>query len=355
MDSALIEFSDQIAGLFGNEPEFPTEAVPRRSARRARTAASPSSRPAPAPAPQPATAAPITNANQIVMPSITWDWPTATSGTISLQEYLFADSVPQSIAGATEYAASADSFSTSYRTFLEFIDAKKFPSADMLAEAKRKIALPAGDPSISSTVPPGWTKVTRAGVQRWAPIWTTSKSPSAWLNTVLANPSGQEKSITVPLRSNSSQEEFLTIGSTGSGDQASVPGAGTAFNKVVVSAKAWGQIAIYPGTWFNSGMLKLGKKYVVDADSFFGPSGILRGRVSAFVVAYDAKFDFESTKPLAANLKSAITGGKNLQAFGVPVTPDTPATAASQNSVVLKSTSAKPTIVLAILESFATG
>jgi hypothetical protein len=92
--------------------------------------------------------------------------------------------------------------------------------------------------------------------------------------------------------------------------------------------------------------------YVPNRDAFFGPTGMLRGRVSAFVVAYEAEFDFSSSAPVDATLANALAGGDQLQAFGVPVSAAGKIAAGQQTSIVLKSTVQDPVIVLAVLERY---
>ncbi len=304
------------------------------------------------PMPMAAQPAPITTSSQIVIPTIAWDWPVATSGSIAVEQFQFADFIPQSTSEATEYAASSDSFSSNYRSFLEFIDTGKFPSQQMLADAKEKIRIPQGDPSTSSSVPPGWTKITRAGIQRWAPIWGLSRSAQDWTSGVHSGAISNPGSVVVELENARNGNEVLKHKVAGTAAFQSLPGAQAAFQRVTISAKAWGQIAISPGTWFNSGLLRLGEKYVDDPEVFFGPTGLLRGRVSAFIVAYKAEFDFSSTTAVDTQLAGALSDGEDLQAFGIPVEATGPISAEQQTSIRLKSTDPAPSIVLAVLERF---
>lgn len=345
MQSALDEFAEKISSLIAEQdaPAMRKRSVPRSFA------------PSAAAAPAAAAPAPVTGMNQIILPAITWDWPVATAGSISQEQFQFSDTIPQSVQKATEYAPSAGSFSVNYRTFLEFIDAGKFPVPALLNRAKSAISEPAGSAAGSTNVPPGWTRVTRVGIQRWAPIWTLSRSAFDWTSKVLSGAISNPGSFVVDLRNTAGGDEVLTRTITGTGATGPVPGADGVFRQVTISAEAWGQISIHPGSWFDSSMLALGRNYVPDADTFFGPAGLLRGRVSAFLVAYKAEFDFAPEKPVDAQLANVLNQRDDIRAFGVPVASDAAVNAGQQATVRLKSTSSAPAIVVAIIERFGTG
>src|SRR2546427_9035283 len=94
----------------------------------------------------------------MLMPVTAWNWPDPVTGTMADAQFLFADTVPQSAANGALYQASGRSFSQGYKTFLQVLEACKFPYQSMLAGALQKMAAPPGDPAYSPT-PVGWTKV----------------------------------------------------------------------------------------------------------------------------------------------------------------------------------------------------
>ena len=114
---------------------------------------------------------------QMLMPVTAWNWPDPVTGTMADAQFLFADTVPQSAANGALYQASGRSFSQGYKTFLQVLEACKFPYQSMLAGAMQKMATPAGEPAYSPT-PVGWTKVYETGYLQWKPIWTLPKSSS---------------------------------------------------------------------------------------------------------------------------------------------------------------------------------
>lgn len=297
--------------------------------------------------------APITNPSQVVIPVIAWDWPPAMPGTITSEQFRFADMIPLSTQSKTEYAPSSDSFSSNYRAFLDLIDDKKFPWPSLLGSAKAKISVPSGNPPDSPS-PPGWTKVLTAGIQRWAPIWELSESAYDWKSKVTSGAISNPGSIVLDLRTGGANTNVLQQKIFGTETLQPLAGSAKAFETIKISAAAWGQVAVYPGSWFDSSMFKFGKKFVVNPTSFFGPSGLLRGRVSAFIVAYEVKFELTAAVPVGASFASTIARGKNLYAFGLPVElpPSGPIPSGQETSVHLSSMSQEPSIVAVIIESY---
>lgn len=188
------------------------------------------------------------------LPNTPWDWPHNT-GSMAPELFRFADTIPASITPNTQYAPSSDSFATNYRSFLEFIDARRFPDPAALATAKACI-------------------------------------------------------------------------------------------------RAWGQLALATGSWYNSALMQLGRPYVPNAGTFFGPGCLLRGRVSGFLAAYQAKYRYAAPGPIGARLATDLNRAGRISAFGQPVALVGPPVRADQAEVLLASDAASPVIVAALLEAF---
>jgi hypothetical protein len=255
----------------------------------------------------------------MLMPSTPWDWPEAITGTATDAQFRFADAVPQSTGNGELYLPSSRSFAQGYRAFLEFIPSARFPSPDLLASARRSAALPAGNPVIDPT-PAGWTKVTTAGYAQWQPIWDIPISAAAWMVAVAAGSINNPGTLRLALNTQTSPGEpippHLSAQDTSGADLALPP---TQFDTVDITAACWGNIPIYPGSWFDASMLMLGKSFVPDPSVFFGPGGLMACRVSSFYVALNPKFDFTSSGPITASLPIALAKADAILAMGVPV------------------------------------
>jgi len=286
----------------------------------------------------------ITN-GQLVYPSLSWDWPVVTVNTISESQYNFSDTIPKQVQAEVIYESSADSFSSNYRMFLDTINEESFPYPKALTDARKLMTAP--DPEATSA-PEGWTHVSVAGILRWRPIWTLSTSSYDWQNQVKTGAVDNPGSIEID----------LTETPTGVLDAASDVNVNTgllkhlneSFTTVTMTAKAWGQIVVHPGAWYQASMLKMGRDHLPNPDDFFGPSGLLRGRVSTFIVAQDVTFSFSSNEKLTKDDKPTMSNADSLRVLGIPSKLST-AIPANDHAMQMKADSQLPIIVAAIVES----
>lgn len=296
----------------------------------------------------------LTTPNQVMIPSQSWDWDPVTIGYVSDDQFLLSDLMPLSNKPNTLYSPSAKSFSTNYRTFLEFIDARRFPAPSLLSKSKADIAEPTGCPSAGNT-PDGWTKVNIAGIDRFKPIWNVPIESSKWKLDVDNGVISNAGTIFINLKNSDDVSEaasIITLVENTTGHAPLEPiDEGREFEQVEINAKAWAQIPIAPGSWFNSSIISLGKPYLREEsmNSFFGPNGLLSCRVSAFYVAAQPKFTFYSTSPVKAAI-DAISDTKELQVFGMKAT--VVKRSSNEKSVELEVQSNNPSIVAVALENF---
>ncbi len=291
---------------------------------------------------------PITNDAQVILPTRSWDWPNANANSTPYAQFQFADTIPKSIAGGQEYAASSDSFSSNYKTFLEMIPVDKFPSSSMLQTAKENVAKPTLSPD--GTAPPaGWCKVKRSGVYRWAPVWELSISSSDWFNKVQSGEISNPNSFTIDLTSRAERDTYLTS-ANGSALLPMTSPTGLDFESITISADCWGQVSILPGSWFNSAMIKLGKTFLSDQEVFFGDDGLLRGRVSTMFVAYKVSFKLNSKTTISEAVQTQLDQAKDPQIFGQSVAKKSGGSA--EKSVTFSSINQGASIVAAIIESY---
>jgi len=287
---------------------------------------------------------------QLLQPAALWNWPDTAIGTISDAQFYFADTVPQSAVSSALYEASSRSFSAGYRVFLSSIDTLRFNSKypQLLEAARLKAEPPKGDPA-SVPTPPGWTKLTGAGISEWKPLWSLQPSATAWTNSVATGEIDNPGTIRLRLAGASPG-----LGPDGAGLQIQHPGGHSLstppFETVEIKARCWGRVAIYPGAWFDAAMLKLGKPYVNAAADFFGPDGLLACRVSTFYVALEPEFSYSCPTPVTPQVREALASATTVRAFGVEVHPaDGPVEA---TTIKLVTGVQVPVIVAAVLDVF---
>jgi hypothetical protein len=301
-------------------------------------------------APMAARAVPYAGPTQMLLPNTPWDWPHNT-GSMAPELFRFADTIPASITPNTQYAPSSDSFATNYRSFLDFIDARRFPDPAALAAAKACIRVPDTDPA-SSPAPPGWTRVSIAGVLRWKPVYEPSDSALDWTQKVQSGQIHNPGSFVLKMHTPAGASGVLDLALGGATIQPALTAAQPGTWSVTVSARAWGQLALATGSWYNSALMQLGRPYVANAGTFFGPRGLLRGRVSGFLAAYQAKYRYAAPGPVGARLAMDLNRAGRISAFGQPVALVGPPVRADQAEVLLASDAASPVIVAALLEAF---
>ncbi|WP_414573057.1 hypothetical protein [Nostoc sp. CCY 9925] len=265
---------------------------------------------------------PITASNfQPLNPTIDWDWNPVITGTTSKEQYEFCDHMPQSCKPGVQFSASAKSFSENYQSFIYAL-APSFQPEETLKEIKLKLQPPPGNPADTIYVPDGWTKVTDgAGILRWRPDWSISANPRDWVKRIEAN---SDKSVTIDLtslvsdESNSNNEQLLKYQSV-NGQWYSLSIQPGEVQSILIYAEALGRIAIQPGAWYNSAILGLGKNgpFISNYQSttFFSDSGLLRCRISEFVVAYKPKLTIHISNSLIERYKELLSAIK-LQVAG---------------------------------------
>ncbi len=256
---------------------------------------------------------------QMLMPVTAWNWPDPVTGTMADAQFLFADTVPQSAANGALYQASGRSFSQGYKTFLQVLEACKFPYQSMLAGAMQKMATPAGEPAYSPT-PVGWTKVYETGYLQWKPIWTLPKSSSEWSAAVAVGTIANPGTLRLNLNDTSGagpQAPASLQALDASGRVLALPAA--SLETVTITSECWDQVPIYPGSWYDASMVALGRGLVPDAGVFFGPAGLMACRVSTFYVALKPRFDFTAAAPIPASLRQTLDEADTVQAMGVTV------------------------------------
>lgn len=312
---------------------------------------------APAAAPAGGGALPLTGRNQPMIPAIDWDWDEADSGQIAPEQFSFADAIPQSVAAGSEFAASSGSFSQNYRLFLNMIDEATFPAPADLAKARQLIAEPSGSPA-EGGAPPGWVRIDSAGILRWAPDWSTSDSCERWTLRARTDARQPPVTITIPLSNGQAAGSLIAERNAPGRAASNAPGSAAAvlagFETLSVTATAWGKIIFSPGAWFTSGMIALGKAYVQKPFVFFGPAGLLRGRVSAFYVGLDVSFSLSGQSALSESGRQSISADPELQIMGVAVTLDRSLSSldAATPELTYRQSQSTPQIVAAEIEVF---
>lgn len=301
---------------------------------------------------RPGAASPPLVRGQMLMPVTVWNWPDPVTGTMANAQFRFADTVPQSADNGSLYQPSGRSFSQGYMTFLQVLEACKFPYPSMLASAMQKVAPPAGDPA-SSPTPAGWTKVNDTGYVRWRPIWTLPESSSDWRAAVAAGTIANPGSLRLNLNDTSGagpQAPASLRALDADGHALALPAA--PLETVTITAACWDQVSIFPGSWYDASMVALGRNLVPDASVFFGPNGLMACRVSSFYVALRPSFDFTAAAPIPASLRQTLDEADTVQAMGVTVRRSRGDGGESQ-ALRLENTDPAPVIVAVSLETLA--
>jgi hypothetical protein len=287
---------------------------------------------------------------QMVMPAVVWDWADPVAGTATDAQFRFADTVPQTTADGALYLPSSRSFSQGYRAFLECIDATKFPSPALLSRAMQSAALPTGSPA-SEPTPPGWTKVTVAGYAQWSPIWDLPNCAAAWVTAVANGSINNPGSILIALaEAGTADRATLPLLSARNSSGAALVLPTASFTSVRITAPCWGQIPIYPGSWFDPAMVALGRPCVPNAAAFFGPAGLMACRVASFYVAWKPIFEFSANEPVSKALQQTLASASSAQALGVSVQASA-ASGSGGNALRLMGTDVSPVIVAVVIEA----
>ncbi len=258
---------------------------------------------------------------QLVMPTIAWDWPPASIGMMTNNSFEFADGMPASCQSEVIYQPSADSFTDNYRSFLALVKGSNQALTRMIRQARRKIAIPAGNPANDPT-PSGWTIAKINGLIRWRPVWNFSDTAHDWLQKVQSGRINNPGTITIKL-DNQNQPSDLLVTKKSASSRSEPVNSKLNFTQVVIEAKSWGQISINPGSWYDSAILALTASELSPElhNTYFGHNGLLSCRLASFYVAYQIKVTFHGQGIDPALLNSLNDNSNQILALGVPVKP----------------------------------
>jgi hypothetical protein len=235
---------------------------------------------------------------QALDPAIAWDWPYAGPSQISLQQWDFCDTQPASDVAGQYFVSGTGSFSEAYRTFLDLIDARKFAPASMLTSAREAAAIPTTPPS-SGVGPPGFIVVPNSGgVYQFKPEWQVSMTPTQWA---------------IDQSSGFQFEGGALSGFFGGTPQIAALDARRRDASLTISNPA--RVMVYAGDWYKDSIVRLAANGPFvgarPARDVIGPSGILRFRITEFLVASEfvatATFDDADAHALVTQLASVPT------------------------------------------------
>lgn len=305
---------------------------------------------------------------QLLEPAIEWNWEVTAIGITPREQYEFSDHIPQSCEPSAQFFSSSNSFSDNYRTFLDVL-AHNFQPSTILSDAKSKIQEPATPPADTSNVPDGWTKVyDGAGILRWRPDWILSAHPEDWKSRVLTNTqfSGTINLIDTILNSNNNDlnnQPILKYKGNNSNWQSIFPQP-EQMNKLEIYAEAWDRIQIYPGRWYNSSIIGLGKNGPFISNyhnsDIFGDTGLLKCRVSEFVVVYQPQLMMNVSNSFVEMYGQELLNTTELQVAGFifKKSANNPLLKAEQNvdytTYIANYNSSAPLIVGVFIECFGT-
>jgi hypothetical protein len=238
---------------------------------------------------------------QVLSVPILWDWDVAPNGQLLLKQFNFCDSMPQS-RSADHFISGSQSFSDGYSSFLECIDAQKFPLTSLLKQKKLDNILP----QQSDTAKQGWARaINNSGQLQWRRVWNVSESPQSWLASVISESNNEPVELVFG-------DPNLTIISDK--ERATIP-MNNAKTKII--AEAVGRIQVNPDSWFDSSIItiiKNNKNYLtIGAETVFGDQGLINCRVSEFIVALkpvpSIEIDSALTSIAADNIAGVKLGG----------------------------------------------
>ncbi|MGB5593499.1 MAG: hypothetical protein WBM62_05620, partial [Crocosphaera sp.] len=305
---------------------------------------------------------------QLLEPAIEWNWEVTAIGITPREQYEFSDHIPQSCEPYAQFFSSSNSFSDNYKAFLNVL-APDFQPSTILSDAKLKIQEPETPPADTSNVPDGWTKVyDGAGILRWRPIWTISASPDDWKSRVLNNNkfSGSINLTDIILDSNNNERnnQPLLKYKVNNSNWQSISPKSEQINNIEIYAEAWDRIQIYPGHWYDSSIIGLGKNgpFISDYHSsdIFGNTGLLKCRVSEFVIAYQPQLTMNVSNSFVNMYGKQLANAAELQVAGFIFKKSTnnPIRKIKQNDnytqYIANSNSSEPLIVGVFIECFGT-
>ncbi len=264
--------------------------------------------------------------NPIIQPMLAatpWDWTSSVGGLIPLNQYQFCDSMPASRTADIPYSPSG-SFTNNYSTFLDLIDDSGSPLKSQIDAARSAVKTPPGSPVDSGNPPDGWAKVTdEAGQLQWRMIWSVSSMPSDWTASVSGDLGATFSFVG---NQNPSIKESLQVGpyrlQAKLSDGENLALSDQELESFSIDFEAAGWVAIYPGAWFDSGLVSLAQhrklKFLPGYDhaNFFGRRGLIAQRKGGFFVGSNPTISWTSRDPVNEKIESATSvsgGGITLQ------------------------------------------
>lgn len=229
-------------------------------------------------------------------PAIAWDWPNLGPNQISLQQWNFCDTQPASSAAGQTFASGTGSFSDAYRAFLELVDPATFVPVSMLTSARDAAAFPTV-PVGSGVGSPGFIVVPNSGgVGQFKPEWLISMTPGQWAIDQASGFHYDAGALSGFFRGTSE-----------------VAALDARRRDTTLNVTDLARVLVYPGAWYSDSFVRLaatgpfvGARPPRDV---VGPGGILRCRVTEFLVAAEfaasATFDPSDAQALMQHLASA--------------------------------------------------
>lgn len=241
-----------------------------------------------APSATPPTAAGV----QPMLPTMAWDWSSATTGTTDPAQFYLVDTMPASADPQSQYLASGTSMSSAYAAVVDLIST--FPNPRRLEQARTALHPPPGPPADTSS-PPGWTKVPDgAGILRWQPDWVVTETPTDWLSRIAGStqaPTTLRLSFRDVYGDAAPAMHGLVMTATPDAGLRPLPLRAGELHELEITARAWGRINVYPGSWYDPSIVALGRYATFHGDVPFaevvGPRGLLQAQVTGLLVAAD--------------------------------------------------------------------
>ncbi|MFT4535350.1 MAG: hypothetical protein ACI9P5_002716 [Saprospiraceae bacterium] len=216
---------------------------------------------------------------QTMTAPVVWDWPIPTTGTTGENSFNFSDRIPSNFTSET-YSQSSNSFSRNYASYLNLINASKFPLSSELS-TQRDLNNPQPPLPPNGPMPPFWTMVSKvSSTNDLERAYTLSNYPFQWINSVKSSLPNQALTL-LSESGNLTSKSFKNISLTGESN-------GVQFG---FKADAWGTIFINVENWYSSAIVTMTQQAKglfidgVNRRTVFSPNGLLPGRVGSLIVA----------------------------------------------------------------------